>query len=200
MSKGFFNVPVAKNEPVLSYAPGTPERKELQAKIAELRSREVELPMIIGGKEVFTDRKERIFPPHEIEHTLGYYNQGVASHVEMAIDAALEAKENAQMPPQFPTFSSAQDFILWLSTQRNDLQDPARRLVPEIDAVIAELDACPECLLSRMSGSGATCFGLFTSLSDAERASSDISKRYPNWWVKPVKLGSMDKAALPELN
>ncbi|AXI41129.1 4-(cytidine 5'-diphospho)-2-C-methyl-D-erythritol kinase [Sulfitobacter sp. SK011] len=114
--------------------------------------------------------------------------------------AALEAKENAQMPPQIPTFSSAQDFILWLSTQRNDLQDPARRLVPEIDAVIAELDACPECLLSRMSGSGATCFGLFTSLSDAERASSDISKRYPNWWVKPVKLGSMDKAALPELN
>ncbi len=93
MSKGFFKVPVAKNEPVLSYAPGTRERRELQAKIKELRSLEVELPMVIGGNEVYTDRKKRIFPPHEISHTLGYYNQGVASHVEMAIDAALEAKE-----------------------------------------------------------------------------------------------------------
>ncbi len=92
MSKGFFNVPVAKNEPILSYAPGTPEREELKAKIAELRSVEVELPMIIGGNELYTDRKERMSPPHEIGHTLGYYNQGVGSHVEMAIGAALEAK------------------------------------------------------------------------------------------------------------
>ncbi|MEN8117002.1 MAG: L-glutamate gamma-semialdehyde dehydrogenase [Bacteroidota bacterium] len=94
MPKGIFNVPVAKNEPVLSYAPGTPERAELKTKINELRSQEVELPMVIGGKDVFTDRKIRMFPPHELEHTLGYYNQGDASHVEMAIDAALEAKEN----------------------------------------------------------------------------------------------------------
>ncbi len=93
MPKGFFNVPLAKNEPVLTYAPGTKERVELKAKIAELRSMEVELPMIIGGKEIYTDRKERMFPPHEIAHTLGYYNQGDASHVQMAIDAALAAKE-----------------------------------------------------------------------------------------------------------
>ena len=92
MPKGIFNVPVAKNEPILSYAPGSIERKELQAKIKELKSAEVELPMIIGGKEVYTDRKIRMFPPHEISHTLGYYNQGDASHVEMAIDAALAAK------------------------------------------------------------------------------------------------------------
>jgi len=93
MPKGFFNVPVAKNEPVLSFAPGSPERVELKAKIAELRSEEIDQPMVIGGKEVYTDRKERMFPPHETAHTLGYYNQGDASHVEMAIDAALEAKQ-----------------------------------------------------------------------------------------------------------
>lgn len=99
MSKGFFNVPVAQNEPVLSYAPGSPERKELQAKLAELRSKEIDQPMVIGGKEVYTDRKVRMFPPHDIKHTLGYYNQGDSSHVEMAIDAALEArKEWANMP------------------------------------------------------------------------------------------------------
>jgi 1-pyrroline-5-carboxylate dehydrogenase len=94
MSKGIFNVPVAKNEPVLSYAPGNPERIELKAKIEELRSGEVELPMVIGGLDVYTDRKVRMFPPHDIAHTLGYYNQGDSSHVEMAIDAALAAREN----------------------------------------------------------------------------------------------------------
>lgn len=93
MPKGIFNVPVAKNEPVLSYAPGTPERIEVKRMIEELRSKEIDLPMVIGGKDIFTDRKVRMFPPHEINHTLGYYNQGDASHVEMAIDAALEARE-----------------------------------------------------------------------------------------------------------
>lgn len=93
MPKGIFNVPVAKNEPVLSYAPGSPERAEVKKMLAELRSKEVDLPMVIGGKDVFTDRKVRMCPPHEINHTLGYYNQGDASHVEMAIDAALEARE-----------------------------------------------------------------------------------------------------------
>ncbi|NQU86333.1 MAG: aldehyde dehydrogenase family protein, partial [Mariniphaga sp.] len=93
MPKGFYNVPEAKNEPILSYAPGSPERKEIKAKLEELRSQEVELPMVIGGNDVRTNRKIRIFPPHEIKHTLGYYNQGDSSHVEMAIDAALEARD-----------------------------------------------------------------------------------------------------------
>ncbi|MBN2637327.1 MAG: L-glutamate gamma-semialdehyde dehydrogenase [Prolixibacteraceae bacterium] len=94
MPKGIFNVPVAKNEPILRYAPGSQERKELQQKLQELRSIEVDLPMVIAGKEIYTDRKVRMFPPHEIGHTLGYYNQGDASHVEMAIDAALAAKSD----------------------------------------------------------------------------------------------------------
>jgi 1-pyrroline-5-carboxylate dehydrogenase len=93
MPKGFYNVPVARNEEILSYAPGSKERKELKNTLDDLRSKEVDLPMIIGGREVYTDRKIRMFPPHEIKHTLGHYNQGDASHVEMAIDAALEARE-----------------------------------------------------------------------------------------------------------
>lgn len=94
MSKGFFNVPVAKNEPVKKYAPGSPEKVEVQAKLTELRLEEVDIPMIIGGKEITTDRKIRIFPPHDIKHTLGYYSQGDASHVQQAIDAALEAQSS----------------------------------------------------------------------------------------------------------
>ncbi len=94
MSKGIFNVPVAKNEPILGYAPGSEERTALKEKINELRSTEVDLPMVIGGLDVYTDRKVKMSPPHEIAHTLGYYNQGDASHVEMAIDAALAARES----------------------------------------------------------------------------------------------------------
>lgn len=93
MAKGFFNVPVAVNEPVLSYAPGSAERKELQEKLREMRGMELELPMIIGGKEIRTGKLERMFPPHEIAHTLGYYHQGDASHVTMAIEAAMAARD-----------------------------------------------------------------------------------------------------------
>jgi len=93
MSKGFFNIPEITNEPIKSYAPGSPERLELKKMLAQLRSEELELPMIIGGKEVTTDRRVRICPPHDIKHTLGYYHQGDASHVQMAIDAAMIARE-----------------------------------------------------------------------------------------------------------
>jgi len=94
MSKGFFAVPLAKNEAVKAYLPGSPERKELKEVISDMRSKEVLIPMVIGGKDVFTNQKVRIFPPHEIKHTLGHYFQGGEEHVKMAIDAALEARED----------------------------------------------------------------------------------------------------------
>jgi 1-pyrroline-5-carboxylate dehydrogenase len=115
MSKGMFNVPIAKNEPVLSFAPGSKERIELKAKIEELRSVEIDLPMVIGGLEVYTDRKIRMFPPHEIAHTLGYYNQGDASHVEIAIDAALAAREswaNMEWQHRASIFLKAADLLV----------------------------------------------------------------------------------------
>ena len=93
MPKGFFNVPRPANEPVKSYKPGSPERIELQAELKRLRAMEIDIPMYIGGEEVRTENKQRIHPPHDIAHTLGYYNEGDKSHVEQAINAALGAKE-----------------------------------------------------------------------------------------------------------
>ena len=94
MSKGFFNVPIPTNEPVKSYAPGSPERKVLKVALMELRSKVVELPMIIGGKEVTSSRKMEIRPPHDLNHLLGYFFQGDESHVNQAIEAALEARSS----------------------------------------------------------------------------------------------------------
>jgi 1-pyrroline-5-carboxylate dehydrogenase len=93
MSGGRYIIPEPKNEPVKTYAPGTNEREELKKALKDLKQIELDIPMIINGKEVRTDAKERIHPPHDINHTLGYYNQGSEKHVEMAIEASLKAKK-----------------------------------------------------------------------------------------------------------
>lgn len=92
MATGFFNVPTPVNEPVKSYAPGSPERKELQAALAEARAKQIDVPMYIGGKEVRTDDKQAMTPPHDHQHVLGHFSAGDASHVTAAIDAAMAAK------------------------------------------------------------------------------------------------------------
>src|SRR5690606_2873979 len=94
MSKGFFKIPTPINEPVLSYAPGTSERKLLKQAIAEARSAEADIPMYIGGKEVKTNNKRTLNPPHDHQHVLGHFHQGEKSHVEDAIAAALAAKSD----------------------------------------------------------------------------------------------------------
>ncbi len=92
MPKGIFKLPEIKNEPVLSYAPGTAERIALKQKLAELEKGGLDIPMIIGGKEVRTNKLYDIRPPHNHRHLLGHYHQGDKTHVQMAIDAALAAK------------------------------------------------------------------------------------------------------------
>lgn len=93
MAKGFFHVPYPKNEPVLSYAPGSKERVALQKALEEARGREADIPMYIGGEQVRTGNKKALTPPHDHKHILGYFHEGDRSHVEQAINAALAAKE-----------------------------------------------------------------------------------------------------------
>ncbi len=93
MSVGFFNVPKPYNEPIKSYAPGSPERASLQAAIKEARSKTIDIPMVIGGQEIFTDKKVKIRPPHDHQHVLGTFSEGDADHVNQAINAALGARE-----------------------------------------------------------------------------------------------------------
>tara|TARA_R110002049_G_scaffold29972_3_gene102051 strand:+ start:1817 stop:2686 length:870 start_codon:yes stop_codon:yes gene_type:complete len=94
--------------------------------------------------------------------------------------AALADKVNPPMPDAIPTFADAARLADWLATQRNDLQEPAVQLMPVIAQVLAGLE---DALLARMSGSGATCFGLYPSVAAAQAAAARISAKHPDWWV-----------------
>ena len=90
MSKGFFNIPKAVCETVKSYAPGTPERKEVLAEYNKMYNANIDVPMHIGNKKIFTKDKRNLCPPHDHQHVIGTYNYGTAEHVNLAIDTALE--------------------------------------------------------------------------------------------------------------
>jgi 1-pyrroline-5-carboxylate dehydrogenase len=93
MANAIFRVPDPVNERVRNYAPGTRERATLKEEIERLRSQVMDIPMCIGGKEVRTGNLVPIYPPHDRKHLLGHFHKGDATHVQMAIKAALEAKE-----------------------------------------------------------------------------------------------------------
>jgi len=94
MSNGFYNVPFHGNEEVLSYAPGSAEREELQAKYKEMYNNKIDVPSYIGSKQIHTDNKFTMSPPHDHKHSLGTYSLGTKKHVEEAIEAALAAKSD----------------------------------------------------------------------------------------------------------
>ncbi|HEY8690102.1 MAG TPA: L-glutamate gamma-semialdehyde dehydrogenase [Chitinophagaceae bacterium] len=93
MNYGDFYYPMPVNETVLSYAPGTAERKLLQETLQELKSKKIDIPMYIGSEEVRTGNKEEIRAPHERENVLGSFHRGNAAHVKKAINAAMKVRE-----------------------------------------------------------------------------------------------------------
>ena len=93
MQYGDFYYPIPVNEPVLNYAPGSKEKIALKKMLLQMKSETVEVPMYIGSETVKTNNKKDLRPPHEHQHLLGHFYEGDATHVEMAIAAALAAKE-----------------------------------------------------------------------------------------------------------
>ncbi|MDO4728520.1 MAG: L-glutamate gamma-semialdehyde dehydrogenase [Bacteroidota bacterium] len=93
MATGFFNVPVAVNEPVKSYAPGTPEREEVLKAFKKLYATTVDIPLYIGGEEIRTGNTKNLFPPFDHQHHLGVYHTADKALVEKAIATALEARK-----------------------------------------------------------------------------------------------------------
>ena len=145
MSNAIFQVPVAKNEPVKGYAPGSSERDSLLKKYNELYNQApIDVPMYIGGKEVRTDNKKPMNPPHEHAKVLGHFNYGDASHVQQAIDAALAAKADwANLPweERAAIFLKAADL---LAGPFRDKMNAATMLAQSKNVFQAEIDAACE--------------------------------------------------------
>jgi 1-pyrroline-5-carboxylate dehydrogenase len=92
MANAKFNLSLPSNEPIKSYAPGTPERKDIKAKLEELRNKQVEIPLIIGGKEVKTRNLGECILPHDHGTVVGTYHKAGEKEVQMAIEASLKAR------------------------------------------------------------------------------------------------------------
>ena len=144
MNFGYFSYPTPSNEPVLNYAPNSAEKINLKKALADLKSQEIDIPMYIGNKEVITDKKIAIHPPHETKHTLGYFNAGNDTHVTQAIDAALAAKaswENMSWENRAAIFLKAADL---LATKYRGYINATTMLGQSKNAYQAEIDASCE--------------------------------------------------------
>jgi len=104
--------------------------------------------------------------------------------------AGLERTDNPAMPESLPTLKDAGEMIEWLATMRNDLQDPALKAEPVVQQVFETLKVTPGCHLTRMSGSGGTCFGLYSDAETAASAVGRLREQHPGWWVEAVRLNA----------
>ncbi|WP_194765748.1 L-glutamate gamma-semialdehyde dehydrogenase [Tamlana sp. I1] len=99
MGKGFFNVPIAINEPVKSYAPGSPERKEVLEAYKTMFNSKIDVPLYINGQNITTGNTRTISPPHDHQHIVGTYHLAEQSHIDEAISTALEARKTWSLMP-----------------------------------------------------------------------------------------------------
>ena len=144
MQIGYFNYPSPANEPVLSYAPGAPEKLALKKALASLKKKTLDIPMYINGKAVRTGKKIAIHPPHEINHTLGHFHLGTKQHVEQAINASLKVRENwsnMSWESRAHIFLKAADL---LATKYRFEMNAATMLGQSKNAFQAEIDAACE--------------------------------------------------------
>lgn len=114
-------------------------------------------------------------------------NPGVAVSTPKVF-SRLNSKDNPAMPDAIPDFDDVLEFASWLGLMRNDLEAPAMQIEPVIATALAALRAQSGCLLGRMSGSGATCWGLFEDAAQAEHAARVIASQRPEWWVQPTAV------------
>jgi 1-pyrroline-5-carboxylate dehydrogenase len=144
MQFGYFNYPMPANEPVLSYAPGSPEKLALKKALADLKKKTLDIPMYIGGKAVRTGKKVAIHPPHEIKHVLGHFHVGNKQHVDQAINTALKVRiawSEMSWESRAHIFLKAADL---LATKYRYEMNAATMLGQSKNAFQAEIDAACE--------------------------------------------------------
>ncbi len=144
MNHAIPDVPRPRNEPVRDYAPGSPERASLQARLREMRGQTVDIPAVIGGQEIRTGQRAEIRPPHDTGHLLGHYHGCGPEEAEQAVASALEARQEwARMPweERLAIFLRAADL---LAGPWRDTLNAATMLGQSKNAYQAEIDSACE--------------------------------------------------------
>lgn len=171
--------------------PGRITPGDLERLAASLGS---DVPVCLEARAAWVrGRGERVTPLPELPPVPAVLaNPGTAlatGEVYAALGAAPVSdgtEEEAPLPGPFDTLG---ELVAFLARERNDLEEPARALAPVIGETRAALEAAPGCLLARLSGSGATCFGIFAEDDAARQAARDIAAAHPEWWVVATRLG-----------
>ncbi|MCF7801645.1 MAG: L-glutamate gamma-semialdehyde dehydrogenase [Candidatus Marinimicrobia bacterium] len=144
MDNARVKLPTTVNEPIKNYAPGSPERASLKAKLAELKNQTFEIPLIIGGKEIKTGKLGECRMPHNHKHLLATYHQATAKEIEMAVEASQKAWETWSNMPWEARAAIFQRVAILLSGPYRDLINAATMLGQSKTAFQAEIDSACE--------------------------------------------------------
>jgi 4-diphosphocytidyl-2-C-methyl-D-erythritol kinase len=154
-----------------------------------------DVPVCLEGRACrMTGVGEGLTPLALPEVAVVLVNPGV-SVATPAVFMALDRRDNPPMPPELPPLRDLMALVAFLRQTRNDLEPAALRLAPVVGLVHAALGAQPGCVLARMSGSGATCFGLFGTADQAGAAAAALQRAEPGWWVATATLHDQETRA-----
>ncbi|WP_417770213.1 4-(cytidine 5'-diphospho)-2-C-methyl-D-erythritol kinase [Stappia sp.] len=170
--------------------PDAPDLDMLAALALQLGA---DIPMCLASRPALvTGIGERIAPLARFPaHAILLVNPGIAVPTP-AVFSRLDRRDNPPLPPTgYTGFADFDHLVGWLGETRNDLQDAAISLAPEIGDVLALLRRQDGVRLARMSGSGATCFALLETLAAAHALADEIGARHPHWWVIAAPVGSI---------
>ena len=144
MSNSMYKVPPAVNEPVSSFAPGTPERASLKAKLTEMSSKTVDIPIIINGKEIRTGNTADCVMPHNHQHVLGNYHKAGDKEIQMAISASQDARKDWSEMPWEARVAIFKKMACLLQGPHRDIINASTMLGQSKNAFQAEIDSACE--------------------------------------------------------
>ena len=144
MSNAIFSLPESHNEPILPYAPGSRERALLKAELERQYNLELEIPLIIGGQEIRTGRRDRAVCPHDHQHVLATFHEAGEAEVRLAIDAALAAKKAWEATPWEDRAAIFHKMASLISTKYRYILNAATMLGQSKSAFQAEIDSTCE--------------------------------------------------------
>jgi 4-diphosphocytidyl-2-C-methyl-D-erythritol kinase len=169
-----------------------PKTDDIAALIPAARQIGADVPVCLYSRAMLMtgvgEKLHPLAPPPSIPAVLVNPMQPLATRDVFRELAAAPLAAPPPKPPRIPTLADFDALVAYARASRNDLEPPARRLLPVIAEILDALAAAPGAVLARLSGSGPTCFALFADRADAENAATNLQRAHPGWWVRATSL------------